>query len=290
MSLKERPPILRGSTQEQVNTLRDYLFRMVTELDAAIEAGDRQSSAALITNPDGTKSFKPGAGGSSGAAVEEVKKSAAELRSLLAKSANELRRAIVDGDAYVEEYCEGLVAEFDGVYVARSEFGQLEQTMRSSIEASARGVVESYNFDERITAITGTMGNVQNIMTRIDGEIRHGIVQDPDDNNNHVTGIAISQNLKIDAGQGNNGECAPDDPNNPGDGQTYYYITPGQTFGLYTSSGWQFWIDGHKTGWFNSLTGSLHVGSLVVESVLQVGGNWALRSEADEFEILYLED
>ena len=35
MSFTEKPPMLRGSPQEQINAIRDYLFRMVGSLDEA---------------------------------------------------------------------------------------------------------------------------------------------------------------------------------------------------------------------------------------------------------------
>jgi hypothetical protein len=101
-----------------------------------------------------------------------------------------------------------------------------------------------------------------------------------------VTGIAISQNLRFA------GECGPSDQHNPGDGYTYYYLESGQTFGLYTSTGWQFWIDGYKKGWFNSVDGMLHVANIIVEVSMQIGDSWQIKAAPDgsEFEILYVGD
>ena len=108
-------------------------------------------------------------------------------------------------------------------------------------------------------------------------------MEDPE-TGEYVTGIAIAQALKF------SGECGPSDARNPGDGYTYYYMNSGQTFGLYTSVGWQFWIDGYKKGWYNSQDGMLHVANVLVEQVLQIGSSWQVKSSADgsELEFLYV--
>ena len=66
---------------------------------------------------------------------------------------------------------------------------------------------------------------------------------------------------------------------NPGDGYTYYYLNAGQTFGLYTSTGWQFWIGGVRRGWFSSEDSMLHVSNIVVENRLQLGADWEITTE-----------
>ena len=60
------------------------------------------------------------------------------------------------------------------------------------------------------------------------------------------------------------------------DGADYYQLSSGQTFGLYTSTGWQFWINGWKKGWYDSVDGMLHIANVAVENALQLGGQWQL--------------
>ena len=195
----------------------------------------------------------------------------------------ELKAMIEAGDSYVMQYCDSKVEEYDSRYVAVSEYGTFTESISSRIETTARGVVDSYGYDAAIQSVQDSIGLVQDYFTRVNGEIRRGIVEDPT-TGDYVTGIAISQNLQF------SGECGPDDARNPGDGYTYYYLNSGQTFGLYTSTGWQFWIDGYKKGWFDSVDGMLHVANIIVEQALQIGGAWQIRSAADgsEFEILYV--
>lgn len=195
----------------------------------------------------------------------------------------ELQAAIEAGDAAVMRYVDSKVEEYNELYVAQSEFGTFQENVTSMITTTARGVVESYDYGSSIESVQSSIDLLQSYYTSIQGEIRRGIVEDPD-TGEYVTGIAIAQALKF------SGECGPTDPQNPGDGYTYYYMNSGQTFGLYTSVGWQFWIDGYKKGWYNSTDGMLHVANVLIEQVLQIGSSWQIKSSGDgsELEFLYV--
>ena len=281
MSFIEKPPILSGTEREQLKALRDYLFRMAGSLEDAAAAAGSANTASLITRPDGTKVFKTDA--DAAATAEAVRKNAQELKALILKTANGLGDEIRAGDAAVSAYADRKTETYDSRYVAQSAFGTFQENIGSVIDATARGVVESYGYGASIRSIQTDIGLIQDYYTAIDGEIRRGIVEDPD-TGDYVTGIAISQNLQF------SGECGPTDTNNPGDGYTYYYLNSGQTFGLYTSTGWQFWIDGHKKGWFSSVDGILHVANVQVEQALQIGSAWKITASADgsRFEIRHV--
>lgn len=197
----------------------------------------------------------------------------------------ELQIEIVQKYQDAIDYCDSKTDYYNSLYVAASEYGTFTQQIATQIETTAKGVVDSYNFSEQIQSTQDSIALVQDYFTRINGEIRRGIVEDPS-TGEYVTGIAISQNLQF------TGECGPDDANNPGDGFTYYYLSERQTFGLYTATGWQFWIDGYRRGYFSSLDNMLHVANIVVESVAQIGDSWQLKvsSDGSEFEILYVGD
>lgn len=261
MSFTEKPPILRGTPQEQLNALRDYLFRMAQSLNA-ITAADAALAVTETVRPDGTRVYETGKAKDSG--IEAVRKSAQELRDLIIKTANQTV-------AYVDSKTE----VYNSMYVSQSDFGTYTETVQATFETTARGVVDSYHYSDAIDSLN-------DYFTQVNGEIRRGIIEDPDHPGQYITGIAISQNLQF------SGECGPSDANNPGDGYTYYYLNTGQTFGLYTSTGWQFWIAGQKVGWFDSIDGMLHVANILVENALQLGDSWQIRASASEFEIKYI--
>lgn len=196
---------------------------------------------------------------------------------------SELQAMVEAGDAAVMRYVDSKTEVYNELYVAQSDFGTFQENVTSMIETTARGVVEQYDYGSSIESVQDSINLLQSYYTSINGEIRRGIVEDPE-TGEYVTGIAISQALKF------SGECGPSDARNPGDGYTYYYMNSGQTFGLYTSVGWQFWIDGYKKGWYNSQDGMLHVANVLVEQVLQIGSSWQIKSSADgsELEFLYV--
>ena len=196
----------------------------------------------------------------------------------------ELQAMIESGDAAVMRYVDSKTEVYNELYVAQSDFGTFQENVTNMIETTARGVVESYDYGSSIESVQDSIGLLQSYYTSINGEIRRGIVEDPDNPGEYVTGIAIAQALKF------SGECGPSDPLNPGDGYTYYYMNSGQTFGLYTSVGWQFWIDGYKKGWYNSQDGMLHVANVLIEQILQIGSSWQVKSSGDgsELEFLYV--
>lgn len=295
MAFSEKPPILTGEAKKDIAAIRDYLFRFASTLDEP--AISDTSGVQITTKSDGTKVLKPGSADPD--AIAAIRKNAQELKSLIIKSANNLQSGLnteiinrqagdaaesaarISDDNTLRAYCDAKVEQYDGRYVAASEFGTFQEDILTTIETSAMGVVESYGYSSSINSLQTAIDLLQSYYTALDGEIRRGIVLDPT-TGEYVTGIAISQNLTF------SGECGPSDVNNPGDGYVYYYLSTGQTFGLYTSTGWQFWIDGYKKGWFDSTDGMLHVANIVVEDSLQIGGHWQLRSDSNELEIVYV--
>jgi len=256
----ELPPVLRGSEQMQLAALREYLVRLVRGLDQVESAAVRQSTVAAWSGEEAaTRDRKT---------IEQVRGQAVALKSLIIKTA----------DQVTAEY-DRQIEELRSLFVAESEFGQYKEIIQTQIETTARGIVESYDYREEIDAAQDELTLLRRYTTAIRGEIRRGMIEDPDHPGTVVTGIAISQNLQF-TGVTQTGE----------DGYTYYELESGQTFGLYTSTGWQFWIDGTKKGWFSSLDGMLHVANIVVEQSLQLGSSWQLKGniEGTRMEFVYV--
>ena len=246
----EKPPILTGKYQQDIQALRDYLFRMAGSLT------DITTGNTAVEIRGGTET--------AGKAIADVKKSAEELRSLIIKSAGDLRDEITEGDAQVIAYTDSKTEIYDGRYLAVSDFGTFEENLNNRIENTARGVVESFNYEASINSMQDTIDLYQTYFNTINGEIRRGIVEDPD-THEYVIGIVISQAVQFTGST-----------YTPGDGFTYWEVAPDQTFGIYTATGWQFWINGTKRGWFSSQDSMLHVSNIFVESSLHAGADWVI--------------
>lgn len=237
----ETPPLLRGSEQEQLTALRDYLVRLARSLDGAQLASAPASSASAA--PSAT------------VAAADAGKRAGELRSLIVKTADTLNRRV-----------ERLSATLTEDYFARSDFGSYQETLRASFEATARGVVESYDFDAALAALSGRAEEAERALRSLRGEIRRGLITDPETGETAM-GIAVAENLRFTGAQ------------QSAEGLIYYELAPGQTLGLYTASGWQFWLGGVKRGWFDALDGMLHAAELAVERRLTLSGGWIVTAD-----------
>ena len=259
----ELPPILSGSSAQQLSALRAYLVRVAQQLNTVDTAG----SAGIIAKNVGSLSSSTEQNEKSEKSIEEVRKNARDLRALIVKTANGLSGDIISSQDQQRRYVDDATEQLSSLLVAKSEFGSFTEKIETQISTTARGVVESYRYDELISSAEDNISLLQSYMTNMDGEIRRGIVTDPD-TDELVTGIAISQNLQF------TGSVIHGD-----DGAEYYELSTGQTFGLYTSTGWQFWIDGHKRGWYDSVDGMLHIANTAVEDTLQIGGSWRLLND-----------
>lgn len=253
----EYPPILKGSEQQQLSALRDYLVRMARSLEAAREAADEAASAAAA--PTSAASAAPVA--ASAADAEAARLNAGELRALITKTA---RRLDTELDT-VQQNVDRVDASLREDYLARSDFGAYTEQAALAMTATARSVVESYDYAQRIDAQAAALDALDSYLTAIRGEIRRGLITDPE-TGEQVLGIAIAESLRF-TGQ-----------THSAGGLTYYELSPGQTLGLYTATGWQFWINGAKRGWFDSADGMLHVTRMRAVDSIDLGDSWQLRS------------
>ncbi len=246
MSVFDMPPILQGTPEQQISALRNFLVRLADTLQA--EIGDDKINEAV------KQATTAAAVGSGSAAKAEIDKNAQNLRQLITKTADSIY-------SYVDEITQNL----SSVYVAKSEFGTYQETVNTTIQQTAKQTVESYDFQSQIDAVNSRADSTDRFVTTIRGEIRRGLITDPETGETQM-GIAISENLTF------TGETEEEN------GLTYYKLAPGQTLGLYTATGWQFWINGSKRGWFDSEDGMLHVANIVVEDKLQIGDGWLMTT------------
>ena len=238
----ELPPILRGGDRENIAALRDYLVRLSRSLEDL--RGDNASASGAAHGETAASSL----------ARRELSEKLGALRALIVKtadSAQALDQALTDTR---QELREG--------YLARSDFGEYMERAEAGFAATARGVVESYDFQSALETLSARAEESDLLLTSLRGEIRRGLIHDPDSGET-VTGIAIAENLRFTGSVYEAG------------GLRYYELAPGQTLGLYTASGWQFWVGGVKRGWFDARDGRLHVAGETVEDRLQLGG-WVL--------------
>ena len=236
--IPEIPPQLQGSPEQQLIAMRDYLVRLAQSLEQ-VGGSDVAASAA--------KAATSAAKAAQEQAAQQVRSTANSLKALIIKTADE-----------ITEYTDSRVETFESLYVAKSDYGEYYNQIETQVAQTARDTVETYHYTEAIR-------DVNTYLTDLNGQIRRGVIEDPETHEVHL-GIAISEQLSFTGQTQTEG------------GLTYYELAPGQTLGLYTATGWQFWINGAKRGWFSSEDSMLHVSNIVVENRLQLGNDWEIVS------------
>ena len=244
------PPILQGSPYLQLQSLRDYLVRMAEELQTVAMAADNSARAL---------------GGQTVAGIEmrtqkSVDDSRASLRSLITKTA-----------AVIESHVDAIETELHSDYVAESEFGTYREQVEAQFTATAEGVTEAYS------KATTAQAGLDSFKTELEGEIRRGVITDPETGRD-IIGIAISQKLYFEEGG-----IPYIDP----DSNIWWRLSPSQTFALYTATGWQYWINGVKVGWFASQDSSLHLTTAYATGGMQFGSNWVWQTDGNGFGLKY---
>lgn len=199
--------------------------------------------------------------------VQDVMADAQNLKELINSEGTTLRESIGD-----------LEYTMTSNYVTTSVFGEAKGELTTQIQQTAGLLTEAYSLLNVISTVTteddgdgnivavDAMGQLNKYMTFMSGQIRRGFIRNPDyptedPYNEFLFGIAISQSLEFEGE-----ETAKEE-----EGQIYYELSSGQTFGFYTATGWQFWINGVRRGWFKSEDGMLHVAQIVAEQSFQLG-------------------
>jgi len=245
--IAEIPPQLQGSAEQQLLAMRDYLVRLAQSLDKVGDGG------VVI---EATRAADKAAKRSQEKTVEEIRARANALKALIIKTADE-----------ITAYTDSKVESFESLYVAKSDYGNYYNLIETQVAQTARDTVETYHYTEAIESL-------DLYVTDLNGQIRRGVIEDPDTHEVHL-GIAISERLSFTGQTQTEG------------GLTYYELAPGQTLGLYTSTGWQFWINGVRRGWFSSEDSMLHLSNIVVENRLQFGSDWEI-TVANGFGLRYI--
>lgn len=265
MAFTEKPPILTGDNTRDIARLRDFLFRWAGNLDKESNGAQTTSIAA---RPNTAQAVTP-TGGNVKDEIDRIRKNAQELKALIIKTAKDAAAGDQALYGVVEESIGALSREMSYTYLARPEFGTYTETVTTQIRETAKSIVESYNYTELIEAANRAAANageaLDQYMTSINGEIRRGFLTEPGTGDT-IFGIAISSQLSFTG------------VTRTVEGETYYELTSGQTLGLYTSTGWQFWAGGVRIGWFSSLDGMLHVPKAVIEDTLQLSSDWRITS------------
>lgn len=165
------PPTLTGTAEQQLVQMHRYLFRLNDELQRAMTAQE-------VTFQDLD-------------ARQKKSVTVAELETDLAEQYSNAKSLIIKTADIVRSEMTKIEAALRSEYIAKSEWGEYREDITQEIEATATGIVQSFDYESQINAV-GTAFEAYRIESQ--GYIRSGIIGF-DDDNLPIYGIAIGQNL-----------------------------------------------------------------------------------------------
>lgn len=171
------PACPTGTLQQQVMQQYSYLFQMVQQLNLALEQLEQTGGGVR-------PAYVAAAGGAaSGTKQTEADRQYQKLRTMIIKTADQVRRTT-----------EELTARLEEEYVAVSDFGSYVTSLSAYLEANPEAVTQYYSFFSDLkTNVEAVDAAFQHYKVGTEGYIRTGIVYY--DGAVPVYGVAVGQDL-----------------------------------------------------------------------------------------------
>ena len=217
----DNPPTIGGRTEEQLQALYSYLFAMSNKLNEAL----MDISIEQMT-PE-TQTVVQKAAGADKAQEAQIN----QLKEIIVKNA-EIARLAMDE----------IRTELSSQYTAISEeFGTYQQTLESTISATAAGIMQEYHIEDRIQAVED---DTATFMNNLNAYIFSGLLSD----NPATYGIAIGYNVTNEDGTLNNQNKSA----------------------TFTADKLSFWLNGTEVAYFSNSV--FHIASDEITDQLRMGG------------------
>ena len=167
-------PVISGSSEEQLEQIKDYLHRQVQDMNHNL-----QFSSAEGVWKQTIEALNEGSGeGSSELVYDEEMMRRGEYVSL--------KGLIIRAATEVIKYEDRVIKEYQAGYLAKSEFGEYVELTRLVIEETAKGIDELYNFATQIKTDTDRYN------TNLEAYIKRGILDDT--TSSPIFGVEIGYN------------------------------------------------------------------------------------------------
>ena len=229
----DNPPVLNGAEKEQILQLQRYLNAMSEKLNIAL-----MDISIGQLNPE----------------IRNVVEGAEEKNAAEAES---LKSMIVKTATIVRHEMETITATLTDQYTALSDqFGAYERNLQSEITATAEGILQDYQYEERVSGLEDEAGNTDVFIRRINQYIFSGLI----DEVNGKYGIAIGENV-----------TSYDQDGNP-------YLNGAQKMATFTMDELAFWQGEQKVAYMSSNTLYIRRGE-VLNSLRMGNHTWNVMAD-----------
>ena len=255
----ETPKQFSGTEKEQILQVYSYLFRLSENLNIALNnlTADNFESATrlkLIANTGG------------GTSLDE------NSQANLAHNYRELKSLIVNTAEIIRSEMDKIETELNSSYEAiSSEWGTYQENITNVIEATAMGILQSYNYDAKLETMRQEMAGFSEYQITTEGFIRQGFI-DYDENNIPIIGIAVGQGLTTT-------KVVLED------GTVYEKIDKNQNCAFYTANKLSFRVNGQEVAYLSNR--KLYIYDVEINGTIVLKGVWAVDVDDEnlDFEI-----
>ena len=175
MSYEIRLPQISGqSTEEQVLSIRNYLYQTVEQLNYALSMTERDNEARLKELINSSEKEK---------SSDKSQTSFNEIKSLIIKSAD-----------IVNAYYEKITQRLESVYVAQSEFGIYTEKTASDLAQTSTAVETLYTSQQEIIT---DIEDIESNLIGVNAHIKAGLLY-YDGSGVPIYGIEIGQISEVD--------------------------------------------------------------------------------------------
>lgn len=226
----DNPPALQGKEENKIQQLYLYLNAISEKLNTALMDVTIEQMA-----PE-TRQVITGQ-------AETSQKNYDSLKSMIVKTAGIVRHEMDEIRTHLEDNYEAL----------SDQFGEYQRNLTSEITATANGILQDYQFQERIK---GLENDTESFQRQINQYIFSGLISE----NPVRYGIAIGENV-----------TAYDQDGNP-------YLNTEQKTATFTMDELAFWQGTTKLAWFASQV--MHINSAEIENTLKMGNHtWKILAD-----------
>lgn len=234
----QSPPAPQGTQSQQLQAVYTYLYRMNENLNVALNslsaanfAPAERSTIEAMTDSSGQK--------------DAMQSQYDALKSLVIKTADIVRQEMTV-----------IVAQLDGKYLAKSEFGLYQESMEATIRATAEGIIQEYGFESRLEDLSNSADEFDDYKVKTDQYIKTGLLYY--DGSVPRYGVAVGENLTTVEVDGEkllerNNLCA-----------------------TFTSDRLSFWMGGAEVAYVSN--SKLYIANVEITGQM-IMGNWRLSFE-----------
>ena len=183
MAYIETPPILSGEEAQKLEQMYRYLQRMAEQVQDCLNGitvdnfvPEQQKQISQIIQ--------------SGATQQQMTEQKDTLKSIIIKTANIIR-------SEQEEIRTQLTSRYQAL---SDQFGDYERELTNNITATAEGIIQEYQFVERIQALDEDAAWLKEYQTRTSQYMKTGIV-DTDDQGRPIIGVEVGTAMDTDSPQ-----------------------------------------------------------------------------------------